>query len=69
MKWWWRYFSKLAISVLWLRNPDDDSELDGNNRNLNNDNRAFGMASLRHILINKAITINMKNYKKEKILR
>ena len=37
-------FGKLAINVLWFRHPDNDSDLNGNNRDLNNDNRAFGMA-------------------------
>ena len=40
---------KLATSVLWFRRLDNRSELNGNNRNLNNDNRLRGIAHSQDI--------------------
>ena len=38
---------KLAISALWFDRPKNSSNLNARNRDLNNDNRAFGMTFSR----------------------
>jgi hypothetical protein len=41
-----KYNDKLAMDALWFRNLDNGSDFNGNNRNLNNDNRARGIAQM-----------------------
>ena len=40
----------MAISALWFRNLDNRSDFNGNNRNLNDDNRARGIVQLSGLI-------------------
>jgi len=42
VKQWW-YENNIGYKALWFNNPQNRSNLNCRNRNLNNDNNAFGM--------------------------